>query len=79
MRRILLVLSVMALLMMALAAPAFAKNTFPTEPYNPPGPPNQSYSGEDIIPRTVVFHCNASGDSGNFVTNKNHVTGSCND
>ena len=63
MRRILAVLAVMALLL-ALAAPAFARNSF-RDGDQPPGPP--SGSGVGSGGGALVVHC----DSGNTVTNKN--------
>jgi hypothetical protein len=66
MKRILLVLAVMAVLMLALAAPAFADVVL----LNPPGPP--AVSGHDDA--AAVGHCNSpsfgSGGSGVIVLNK---------
>jgi hypothetical protein len=64
MRRILSVLAVIALLMVAVAAPAFARNSF-RDGDQPPGPP--SGSGEGSGGGALVLHC----ESGNTVTNKN--------
>jgi hypothetical protein len=63
MKRILLVLAVMAVLMLALAAPAFADVLF----LEPPGPP--AVSGKDDA--AGVVHCNSPllGGSGVVVTN----------
>ncbi len=72
MKRILSVLAVMALLMMALAAPAFAGVVF----LNPPGPP--AASGHVVLGGggASVAHCNSpflGGGSGNTVINTQGV------
>ena len=67
MRRILVMLAVTALLVLALAAPAFAFTTGE----QPPGPPFASGANP-----TVVFHCGSDeigGSHGNVVMNPNHV------
>ena len=67
MRRTLVMLAVTALLVLALAAPAFAFNTGD----QPPGPPFASGGNP-----AVVFHCGSDeigGSHGTVVTNKNHV------
>ena len=75
MRRIVVLLAVVALLMLALAAPAFAKNSFQGG-QEPPGPPSSSF-GPPKPDRagTIVVHCNAPGGSfdnpGVLVNNKN--------
>jgi hypothetical protein len=70
--RILVVLALMALLMLALAAPAFAKNTGGQRELG--GPPSASGAGS-LERGAVVAHCNApefgggtGGGSGNIVT-----------
>ncbi len=79
MRRILLVLAValvMAAMMVVTATPAFAKNSFQTDPDfdKPPGPPISSGAG------TTVFHCNSpviEGERGAIVINKNARHDNC--
>ena len=56
MKRTLSVLTVMAVLMLALAAPVFAKNTFQTGADQPGGPPSASGSGNGT--GAGVDHCN---------------------
>jgi hypothetical protein len=66
MRRTLVMLAMTALLVLALAATAFAKNTGD----QPPGPPVGS-GGQGAI----VFHCGSDevgGSHGTVVVNKNH-------
>ena len=77
MRRILLVLSVaalMAAMVVVTAAPAFAKNTFQTDEEGPPyGPGPPASSGAF----TTVFHCNSTdvfGTRGAYVIHKNGTT-----
>ena len=84
MKRVLMVLAValmMAVMMVAMAAPAISKNIRP-EPDGDGQPPyDETPLGEPPVTSgnfpTFVFHCNTElrGGEGSVVHNKNHVQG----